>query len=90
MSDAVEAGSVNALNYFVAQKYVEAFAKLADSPQQRTIIVPADFGGIAGSIAGITELVNAARSDDNRGRTPRPPSGPPPSQRGPAVPPTAS
>ena len=65
VSDAIESGSVNALNYFVAQKYVEAFGKLADSPQQRTLIVPADFAGIAGSIAGITELVNAARSDDN-------------------------
>ena len=32
VSDAIEAGSVNALNYFVAQKYVEAFARLADSP----------------------------------------------------------
>src|SRR6195952_1333961 len=60
VSDAIETGSVNALNYFVAQKYVEAFAKLADSPQQRTVIVPADFAGIAGSISGITELVKAA------------------------------
>ncbi len=63
VSDAIEAGSVNALNYFVAQKYVEAFAKLADSPQQRTVIVPTDMAGIAGSIAGITELVNAARAE---------------------------
>ena len=78
VSDAIEAGSVNALNYFVAQKYVEAFAKLADSPQQRTIIVPADFAGIAGSIAGITELVNGARGD----------RGSPPPPRGPAVPPS--
>ena len=38
VSDAIEAGSVNALNYFVAQKYVEAFAKLADSPQQLSLI----------------------------------------------------
>ncbi|MGH7023210.1 MAG: SPFH domain-containing protein, partial [Caulobacteraceae bacterium] len=83
VSDAVEAGSVNALNYFVAQKYVEAFARLADSPQQRTIIVPADFGGIAGSIAGITELVNSARHDDS-GR----PAAPPRPPRSPSVPPT--
>ena len=31
VSDAIEGGSVNALNYFVAQKYVEAFGKLAES-----------------------------------------------------------
>jgi len=79
VSDAIEAGSVNALNYFIAQKYVEAFAKLADSPQQRTLIVPADFAGIAGSIAGIAEMVGAARRD-GEARTPPP--------RSPAVPPT--
>jgi regulator of protease activity HflC (stomatin/prohibitin superfamily) len=61
VSDAIEAGSVNALNYFVAQKYVEAFAKLAESPQQKTVIVPADLAGIAGSIAGVAELLNASR-----------------------------
>jgi regulator of protease activity HflC (stomatin/prohibitin superfamily) len=85
VSDAIEAGSVNALNYFVAQKYVEAFAKLADSPQQRTVIVPTDMAAIAGSIAGITELVNAARHDGG----PRGPT-PPPAPPRPAVPPTAS
>ncbi len=77
VSDAIEAGSVNALNYFVAQKYVEAFARLADSPQQRTIIVPADFASIAGSIAGISELVNAARPREGGPPPPRRPAGPP-------------
>src|SRR5580693_5418337 len=77
VSDAIEAGSVNALNYFVAQKYVEAFAKLADSPQQRTVIVPADMGSIAGSIAGINELINAARRDSAAAAAPRRPGVPP-------------
>ncbi len=81
VSDAIESGSVNALNYFVAQKYVEAFGKLAESPQQRTLIVPADFAGIAGSISGITELVKAAQ----QGGPAAPPQPPP---RRPIVPPT--
>jgi regulator of protease activity HflC (stomatin/prohibitin superfamily) len=94
VSDAIETGSVNALNYFVAQKYVEAFAKLADSPQQRTLIVPADFAGIAGSIAGIAELVSSARHDGGGGGggggAPRRPQAPPqgPNRAGaPAMPP---
>ena len=80
VSDAIEGGSVNALNYFVAQKYVEAFGKLADSPQQRTVIVPADFSGIAGSIAGVLELVRGAQGGVSQAppRPPAPPRQPPP------------
>ncbi len=51
VSDAIANGDVNAINYFIAQKYVDAFAELARSPQQRTVIVPADMAGITGSIA---------------------------------------
>jgi regulator of protease activity HflC (stomatin/prohibitin superfamily) len=67
VSDAIEAGSVSALNYFVAQKYIEAFGRLADSPQQRTLIVPADLAGVTGSIAGIAELIAQARQDSTAG-----------------------
>ena len=81
VSDAIAAGDVNAINYFVAQKYVEAFGKLAESPQQKTVIVPADMASLVGSIAGVAELVNAARAEPAAPR-PRPP-------RSPAVPPTA-
>lgn len=80
VSDAIEAGSVNAINYFVAQKYVEAFAKLAESPQQRTVIVPADMASLVGSIAGIGELVSGART----AAAATPP--PPPRPRGSSVP----
>src|SRR5471030_1066908 len=38
VSNAISAGDVNAINYFIAQKYVEAFGKLAESPQAKTII----------------------------------------------------
>jgi hypothetical protein len=67
----------------VAQKYVEAFAKLADSPQQRTLIVPADFAGIAGSIAGIAEMVGAARGETQGRGPPPPPRAPAPPDQGP-------
>lgn len=61
VSNAIAAGDVNAINYFVAQKYVEAFAELARSPQQRTVIVPAEMGGLVGTIAGLGELVGLAK-----------------------------
>src|SRR4051794_7800881 len=73
VSEAIEAGSVNAINYFVAQKYVDAFAKLAASPQQKTVIVPAEMSALVGSIAGIGELVKAIQQDG-----PAPPTPPAP------------
>ena len=70
VSDAIEGGSVNAINYFVAQKYVEAFGRIAGSPNTKTIIVPTDMASIAGSIAGISELVKSASAAN----APSPPS----------------
>jgi regulator of protease activity HflC (stomatin/prohibitin superfamily) len=63
VSKAIERGDVNAINYFVAQKYVEAFGRLAESPQQKTVIVPADMASLVGSIAGVAELVKAANAE---------------------------
>jgi regulator of protease activity HflC (stomatin/prohibitin superfamily) len=83
VSDAIAAGDVNAINYFVAQKYVEAFGKLAESPQQRTVIVPADMAALVGSIAGVGELVRTAQ-----GASPEPPR--PRAARGGTVPPTGA
>ena len=56
VSDAIAKGDVQAINYFVAQKYVEAFEKLAISPQQKLVIVPSEMSGLVGSIGGIGEL----------------------------------
>lgn len=66
VSEAIARGDVNAINYFIAQKYVEAFAELARSPSQKTVIVPADFAGITGSIAGIGELIKTLATDSAR------------------------
>ena len=63
VSEAIARGDVNAINYFVAQKYVEAFAKLAESPQQKTVIVPAEMSALVGSLAGVGELVKAIGDD---------------------------
>jgi regulator of protease activity HflC (stomatin/prohibitin superfamily) len=60
VSEAIARGDVNAINYFIAQKYVEAFAELARSPHQKTVIVPAEMSALVGTIAGIGELVSTA------------------------------
>ncbi|OHB29324.1 MAG: hypothetical protein A2790_13195 [Phenylobacterium sp. RIFCSPHIGHO2_01_FULL_69_31] len=72
VSDAIAAGDVNAINYFVAQKYVEAFGKLAESPQQKTVIVPAEMGALVGTVGGIGELVKAIGADGPAAPRPQP------------------
>jgi regulator of protease activity HflC (stomatin/prohibitin superfamily) len=62
VSDAIANGNTQAINYFVAQRYVEAFEKLASSPNQKTLIVPAELGSLAGSLAGIRELITGAQA----------------------------
>jgi len=84
VSNAIADGDVNAINYFVALKYVEAFAKLAESPQQKTVIVPADMASLVGAIAGVGELVKTAKAEQQHPTPPRPRT----SRGGSAVPPT--
>jgi regulator of protease activity HflC (stomatin/prohibitin superfamily) len=56
VSDAIAKGDVQAINYFVAQKYVEAFRELANAPNAKFVMMPMETSGIISSIAGIAEL----------------------------------
>ena len=60
VSTAISQGDVQAINYFVAQKYVEALGKFAESPNQKLMILPTEVTGVMGSIAGIAELAKAS------------------------------
>jgi len=65
VSKAIAEGDVQAINYFIAQKYVDAFRALATAPNQKFVIVPAEMSGLLGSIAGIGELAKAALGGDD-------------------------
>ncbi len=58
VSKAIASGDIQAINYFLAQKYIEAFGQLASSPQQRTVIIPTDLASLAGSVEGIKALLD--------------------------------
>ena len=58
VSQAIAKGDVNAVNYFVAQDYVKAFGELARSPNQKTVIVPAELSGLAATVGGISALLD--------------------------------
>ena len=60
VSDAISAGNVQAINYFVAQKYIEAFKALAEAPNQKFVMMPMESAGVIGSLGGIAELAKEA------------------------------
>ena len=60
VSQAIAKGDVQALNYFVATKYVEALARIATSPNEKLVLMPLEASGIIGAIGGIAELAKKA------------------------------
>ncbi|MDS4030651.1 MAG: SPFH domain-containing protein [Candidatus Contendobacter sp.] len=62
LSEAIGKGNVQAINYFVAQKYVEAVTKLAAAPNQKVLLMPLDTSGLVGTLAGVAELAREALS----------------------------
>jgi regulator of protease activity HflC (stomatin/prohibitin superfamily) len=60
VSEAVRDGNVQALNYFVAQKYVEAVTQIGESPNSKLILMPLEMTNILGALAGVAELSRKA------------------------------
>jgi len=60
VSEAIAKGSVQAINYFVAQKYVDAIGRFADSQNQKLVLFPVEASGLAGLVAGVTALMKSA------------------------------
>src|SRR5687768_2613825 len=56
VSNAIASGNSQAINYFVAQKYVEAVAEFARSPNAKTILFPVEATQLIGSLGGIGEI----------------------------------
>ena len=69
VSDAIRAGDVNALNYFVAQRYIEAFKALAEGPNQKFVLLPMEATGVLSSLGGIAELAKDALGGRSPGGT---------------------
>jgi regulator of protease activity HflC (stomatin/prohibitin superfamily) len=62
VSNAIKSGDTASINYFVAQKYLEALAKFADSKNEKLLILPTEITGVIGSLAGIAEIAQRAFS----------------------------
>jgi len=68
VSDAIASGNVQAINYFVAQKYIEAFKALAEGPNQKFVLMPMESAGVIGSLGGIAELAKEAMDRQSGGK----------------------
>ena len=75
VSEAIAKGDVQAINYFVAQKYVEMLKHFADGPNMKTLFMPLETTGVLAAIAGIGEIAREAFGDDG------PPGAAPPARR---------
>ncbi|MEM9964770.1 MAG: SPFH domain-containing protein [Asticcacaulis sp.] len=71
VSDAIASGDTKAINYFVAQKYVEAFGKFANSNNTKTLILPADLASLAGTVGGVAELIKSVSENGDASRKTR-------------------
>ena len=60
VSQAIEKGDVNAINYFIATKYVEALQHIATSPNEKLVLMPLEASSVIGAIGGIAELAKDA------------------------------
>jgi regulator of protease activity HflC (stomatin/prohibitin superfamily) len=65
LSQALARGDRQAINYFVAQKYVEAFGKFATSPNQKVVFLPLEATSLLGTLGGIGELAREAMAKPN-------------------------
>lgn len=56
VSQAIAGGNVQAINYFVAQKYIEALGQIASSNNQKVILMPLESSSVIGALGGIGEI----------------------------------
>ena len=60
VSQAIAGGNIQAINYFVAQKYVDALAQIASAPNQKLVLMPLEAAGVIGAVSGVAELAREA------------------------------
>lgn len=74
VSRAIAAGDVQAINYFIAQRYTEALEKLASAPNQKVLMMPVEASSLIGSLTGIAEIAKNTFGEGSvpaRGSVPR-------------------
>lgn len=67
VSNAIATGDIQAVNYFVANKYVEALKDIASAPNQKVILMPLEASNVIGALSGIGEIAKETFGKDKTG-----------------------
>lgn len=67
VSAAIGDGNVQAINYFVAQKYVDALQSIGSANNSKLILMPLEASSVIGSVAGLAEIAREAFGDSDAG-----------------------
>jgi regulator of protease activity HflC (stomatin/prohibitin superfamily) len=78
VSEAIAAGNVQAINYFVANNYIKALESIAKSPNQKVLMIPLEAANVIGALGGIVEIAKETFGGEQPARPngSRPPSSP--------------
>lgn len=74
VSEAIAKGDVQAVNYFVAQKYTEALATIGSSSNNKVVLMPMEASSLIGSLGGIGAIAREVFGDGTEQASPRRPS----------------
>ncbi|HWV11151.1 SPFH/Band 7/PHB domain protein [Pseudomonas sp. GD03944] len=67
VSEAIASGNVQAINYFVAQKYIDALGQVASADNSKVIMMPLEASQVIGAVGGIGEIVKATFGSEKKG-----------------------
>ena len=76
VSEAIASGDIQAINYFVAQKYVEALGQIASAPNQKVLMLPMEASSLLGALGGIGEISKEVFGGPSGSRANTPPARP--------------
>ena len=63
VSEAIAKGDMQAINYFIAQKYTDALSQIGSADNSKVVMMPLEAINLMGAIGGISELLNTKKSD---------------------------
>ena len=79
VSEAIAGGDINAVNYFVAQKYVDALQHIGSAANGKVIFMPLEASGVIGAVGGVAEMLRSGAAPPQPvGMASEPPASPRP------------